>query len=259
MAKRLGWYFPEQLVLKITLAGSAPKIWRRVEVHSGLTLHELHYVIQCVFGWTDSHLYHFLVPPGGKLTRRALTDARRYHVLEPDPVFDDDRENDGPADEAMLGRVFTPECKQILYEYDFGDSCEHIVKLEKRTPGGDPEQPPGCLAGENAAPLDDTGGIGGYYAYLEALFEPDHEMHERAVEWLGKDFDPSRFDLDLANRRLAAAFKSVPKPPPQAAEEANGSNPKGLNHRGYGRHIHKCETRQRIQCDSGCLLTRMRV
>ena len=62
MARSFGWYVPAQLVLKVTLAGSEPKIWRRVEVHSGLTLHELHYVIQCVFAWHNSHLYHFLFP-----------------------------------------------------------------------------------------------------------------------------------------------------------------------------------------------------
>jgi hypothetical protein len=90
MAKRLGWYLPEQLILKITLLGSKPVIWRRVEVHSGLTLHELHIVIQCVFEWDGSHLYHFLVPPGGKLTRRAMAEARRYHMLPPDPVFGED-------------------------------------------------------------------------------------------------------------------------------------------------------------------------
>ncbi len=49
MAKSLGGYTPEQLILKITLAGSEPAIWRRVEIHSGLTLHDLHFVLQSVF------------------------------------------------------------------------------------------------------------------------------------------------------------------------------------------------------------------
>jgi len=213
MGKRLGWYLPEQLVLRITLAGGEPKIWRRVEVHSGLTLHDLHYVIQNVFDWTDSHLYHFLVPPGGKLTRTALRDAKRYHVLPPDPYFGDVEKNDNPADEALIGRIFTPECKQIVYEYDFGDSWEHLVKLEKRLPDGDPAGVPQCLAGENAAPLDDLGGIPGYYRWIEALHDPADEMHEDAVEWLGQDFDPTRFDLSEANARLTAAFKPVPKRP----------------------------------------------
>ena len=209
MGKNLGWYLPELMILKITLIGSDPKIWRRVEVDSGLTLHHFHYVIQKVFDWDNSHLYHFLVPPGGKLTRKAMCDARRYHVLPPDPVFGDD--DDLPSDEAMIGRIFTPECKQIIYEYDFGDSWDHLVKLEKRTPDGDPDHVPRCLAGENAAPKDDMGGIYGYYHRIEAFHDPSHELHEEAVGWLGADFNETRFHLDQANRRLAAAFKPVPK------------------------------------------------
>lgn len=211
MAKRLGWYLPEQLIVKITLAGSEPKIWRRVEMHSGLTLHDLHHVIQCVFMWDDSHLYHFLAPPGGKLTRSAMRDATRYHVLPPDPVFGEDYKNDVPADESLVGQVINRNQKQILYEYDFGDSWEHLVRVEKRTPGGDPDHVPVCLAGENAAPSEDMGGIGGYYQWLDALRDETDEMHPEAVGWLGEDFDPARFDLSIANRRLAAAFKPSPK------------------------------------------------
>lgn len=210
MAKRLGWYLPEQLILKITLADSRPAIWRRVEVHSGLTLHELHYVIQCVFNWTNSHLYHFLVPPGGKLTQAALRDATRYHVLPPDLDFDGG-EDAHDADGVIIGRVFRPDCKQVVYEYDFGDSWNHLVKLEKRSPGGDQNHIPQCLAGENAAPFDDMGGIYGYYQWVETLKNELDPMHDEAVDALGEDFDPARFDLGEVNRRLAAAFKPAPK------------------------------------------------
>jgi hypothetical protein len=213
MSKRLGWYLREQLILRITLLGSAPAIWRRVEVHSGLTLHDLHFVIQNVFDWENSHLYHFLVPPGGKLTRAAMRDAERYHLLPPDPFFGDDTKSDKRADEAMIGRVFTPECKQIVYEYDFGDSWEHLVKLEKRSPGGERDGIPRCLAGENASPRDDMGGIPGYYEWVEALGKPAHEMHEEAIAWLGEDFDLARFDLEEINWRLRSAFSPVPKRP----------------------------------------------
>lgn len=213
MAKRLGWYFAEQLILKITLIGSDPPIWRRVEVHSGLTLHELHYVIQSVFEWHNSHLYHFLVPPKGKLTQRAIREAVRYHALPPDPFFVEGGCEDRPSDESLVGQVINQEQKQIIYEYDFGDSWQHLVKAEKRTPGGEQDFIPVCLAGENAAPVDDMGGIWGYYNYLEALQDSDHEMHEHAVEWLGKDFDPVYFDLDAANKRLKSTFKPMPKKP----------------------------------------------
>jgi hypothetical protein len=202
---------PEQLVLKVTLAGSRPSIWRRVEVHSGLTLEDLHFVIQAVFAWENSHLYHFLVPPGGKLTRRAMTNAVRYHVLPPDPFFDEEESEDRAADEAMLGRVFTDDCSQIIYEYDFGDSWEHVVKLAKRTPGGEQDHVPVCLAGAGAAPRDDMGGIGGFYEWVAAVHDSSHEMHEEAVAWLRADFDPARFDVDAANARLRATFKPAPK------------------------------------------------
>jgi hypothetical protein len=211
MVKLIETYPPETLVLKITLLYSVPKIWRRVEVPGGFTLHKLHYVIQCVFDWTDSHLYHFLVPPGGKLTRAARANAQRYQVLPPDPYFADDQPEDRPADEAIIGRIFTPECKQIIYEYDFGDSWEHLVKLEKRKPAGVRDAIPHCLAGENAAPMDDLGGVYGYYNWLDAFQDRSHESHQEAVEWLGADFDPVRFDLDRANKRLASAFKPAPK------------------------------------------------
>ena len=213
MAKRLGWYRAEQMVLRITLLGSDPdrKIWRRVEVHSGLTLDDLHCVIQNVFEWENSHLYHFLVPPGGKLTQKAMREAKRYHTLPPDPVFDAWDANSGRADEALVGNVFTPQCRQIVYEYDFGDSWEHLVRLEKRTPGGDEKHVPCCLAGDNAAPLDDMGGMWGYYERLDALADKSHVMHAEAVAWLGADFDPARFDIDEVNRRLKMAFRPPPK------------------------------------------------
>jgi hypothetical protein len=95
--------------------------------------------------------------------------------------------------------------------HDFGDSWEHLVKLEKRTPGGDQDHAPVCLAGENAAPLDDMGGIYGYYHWLEALHKPGSEMHREARMVLGKDFDPAHFDLKEVNWRLSMEFKQAPK------------------------------------------------
>ena len=214
MPKSLGWYKPEQLILKITLQESKPSIWRRVEVHSGLTLDDLHHVIQKCFDWDNSHLYQFLVTPDGKLTRTSMREATRYHALPSDPVNSPEEDDDMRSDNAIIGYIFTPDRKEILYEYDFGNGWNHIVKIEKRTPGGDMDHTPECLAGENAAPRDDMGGIHGYYQWLEAIANPKHEMHEQAVEWLGKDFQPAAFDLKVNNKRLAKLFVSAPKKKP---------------------------------------------
>jgi len=50
---------PPVYQLKITLAESAPVIWRRLQVPSSIKLCCLHSAIQVVMGWTDSHLHQF--------------------------------------------------------------------------------------------------------------------------------------------------------------------------------------------------------
>jgi hypothetical protein len=211
MSSNLGRYTPEQLILKISLIGSRPKIWRRVEVHSGMTLYELHFVIQCIFGWDHSHLFQFLVTPGGALTREALREAVRYDQTPPDGPRE---ENTRPAEEEIIGRIFAGNRRQVVYEYDFGDSWEHLIVLERRTPGGDIGFVPICLAGKNAGPGDDRGGIPGYYMWLEAIQDPNNAQHEEAKEQFPDDFDPAAFDIDEANRLLSQTFnpKGSPKP-----------------------------------------------
>ena len=60
-----------------------------------------------------------------------------------------------------------------------------------------------CVAGENARPPEDVGGIPGYYELLEVIADPSHEEHESMVEWCGGSFDPRRFDIDAAHQSLA--------------------------------------------------------
>ncbi len=47
--------------IKVTLAGSQPPIWRRVQVASDTTLANFHTVLQSVMGWTNSHLHQFVI------------------------------------------------------------------------------------------------------------------------------------------------------------------------------------------------------
>jgi hypothetical protein len=43
----------------VELEDITPTVWREVLVPSDLTLVELHYLLQLVMGWTDSHLHSF--------------------------------------------------------------------------------------------------------------------------------------------------------------------------------------------------------
>jgi len=65
-------------------------------------------------------------------------------------------------------------------------------------------------------PLEDCGGISGFYELLEPIAERAHPGHVHAKEWAG-DYDPDTFDdlpikyalARIANRRNAA--KSTPR------------------------------------------------
>src|SRR5215471_14633338 len=47
--------------IKVTLKGSRPPIWRRIQVTSETTLVQLHRILQRVMGWEGSHLYQFVI------------------------------------------------------------------------------------------------------------------------------------------------------------------------------------------------------
>ena len=67
----------------------------------------------------------------------------------------------------------------FLYEYDFGDSWEHLVVVEKiLSPEESPADLPVCSAGAWACPPEDCGGVPGYEGFLEAIRDPAHEEHQ---------------------------------------------------------------------------------
>jgi Plasmid pRiA4b ORF-3-like protein len=92
--------------------------------------------------------------------------------------------------------------RKFIYEYDFGDSWEHEVLVERVLPPAPAFRHPLCLAGTNACPPEDCGGIYGYYELLVALANPKHEQHQEMKEWVGGKWDASRFDLETTNTRL---------------------------------------------------------
>ncbi|MGZ8940980.1 MAG: plasmid pRiA4b ORF-3 family protein, partial [Limisphaerales bacterium] len=92
--------------------------------------------------------------------------------------------------------------KKFLYEYDFGDSWTHEVKVEKVLPPDTGFEHPVCLAGENACPPEDCGGIPGYYRFVEIIGNPKHPEHEEMKEWHGGEWDAAEFDVNSANREL---------------------------------------------------------
>jgi hypothetical protein len=208
---------PRARQLRITLLGTKPKIWRRVLLPADVSLGDLHAVIQVAMGWEDAHLHEF-TRRGKKLTRKEEDELRRradkldvdLRELTGERTFSDPSfELEFAEDEfaVQLAEVAPAARSKLSYLYDMGDSWEHEVLVEKLI-----EPEPGtpilqCLGGEGACPPEDSGGVWGYYDKLDALKDPDHEIHDEAVDWLGDDFDPDAFDVARVNRDLFATCR----------------------------------------------------
>jgi len=90
----------------------------------------------------------------------------------------------------------------ILYTYDFRDSWEHELKIEKVLPPESGVRHPRCLEGQRACPPEDCGGPWGFENLLEVFNDPNDEEYEEMREWVGKDYDPEYFELDSVNRAM---------------------------------------------------------
>jgi hypothetical protein len=177
------------LVLKITLCGLRPPVWRRVRISGDSSLLMLHRVIQAAMGWQDCHLHEFEI------------GDRRYGEPDDDPWPGDAQIYN--EKNMKLGALVERGVRRFRYVYDFGDGWEHEIVVEKVEPL-DPELPyPALITGKRACPPEDCGGMPGYCRLLEVLADPAHEEHAELREWAGDDFDPEHVDLDAIRRELA--------------------------------------------------------
>lgn len=179
---------------KVTLKDIEPPIWRRFQVTNGITMHKLHLVLQEVMGWRNCHLYQF------KINGYYYVDPAHEHYL---PAKN--------SKTAKLSQVLPQGRKKFLYEYDFGDSWEHEVVLEKVLPPAEGVRYPVCLAGERACPPEDCGGTPGYERILEIMRRPDHAEYRKTIDWLGGEYNPEAFDLEEVNLALERFRKRAPQ------------------------------------------------
>ncbi len=192
--------------LKITLKNISPPVWRRILIPADATFRQLHDAIQLTMGWADGHLHDFSTKKWrGMYIEGKITDLQTY---EPAPWGDEEQ----PGDErkVKLRERLSKPGDRIAYEYDFGDSWEHEILLEKIVEPEKGVEYPICIGGKRACPPEDCGGIGGYERLLEVLANPKDEEHADMLEWLGlesaDEFDPAEFDIDTVNEQLRDGY-----------------------------------------------------
>lgn len=183
--------------LKVTLRGVKPPVWRRLLLPGTMHLGQLHEAIQAAMGWHDYHLHVFDI--GGE-------------------SFGDRQDVDDVADEKRptLNGLLKSGVTRFGYTYDFGDTWEHTVALEKSEPAVEGAAYPACTGGKRNCPPEDCGGPWGYAQLLAVLADPNHPEHEEQLEWVGGEFDPEECDLEGANTVLAARFAKKRAAPDRA-------------------------------------------
>lgn len=172
-------------LLKIQLLDIEPAILRRFVVPASITLDRLHDVIQIVMGWTDSHLHEFTI------------GDKRY------TEYPESKEEGLACGRYRLGDLIKQKGRTFHYLYDFGDGWEHELVLEEsRYSHPELRTELACLDGQRSCPPEDVGGVPGYFEFLNALKDPNHEEHESYTEWSGGNFDSERFDPESINWEL---------------------------------------------------------
>jgi hypothetical protein len=187
---------------KISLIGTEPPIWRRIQVPETYTFWDLHVAIQDAMGWKDSHLHEFRV----KDPSLGLTEVIGIPVEEADKDW-----KVHPGWERKIADYFPAVGDTAEYLYDPGDNWWHTLVLEEIAPRQEGQRYPQCQEGKRACPPEDCGGIEGFHDFLEAALVVGHQDRSETLTWVGGKFDVNKFDpravvFDDPQKRWKAAF-----------------------------------------------------
>ncbi len=174
--------------LKVALKGIEPPIWRRIQIPD-CTLGKLHEILQVVMGRKDWPPHRFIIR------------GKNYRPLDPEDrlwgseKFDEDLNSISQVTKIGKRSWFT-------YEFDFGESWQHKIVLERTLEPEPSVKYPRCIEGARACPPGGVGGIRGYVEFLESAADPKHENYEDSLRKVGGEFDPDKFSVDEVNEDL---------------------------------------------------------
>lgn len=186
-----------QLKIQINIEGF--DIWRRVLVPSAYSFRHLHNIIQTVFDWQNYHLHMFEVQKENSSPIRIAMDD------DPDTLEGLYCDSCDILQERFtaLKDIF-PTDKEVIYEYDFGDSWEHIINLEKIIKSN--EFKATYLEGQGERPPEDVGGDDGYQEYISIMADEAHPQYQDMKTW-AKSQKERNLGPEKINDRLQHAIK----------------------------------------------------
>lgn len=175
--------------LKIQIEDSHPPIWRRVIVPGGLSFSQFSAVLNEVMGWCGFHLYSFEF----KRLRKRIEEVgdEDFAGLDGYEVLD--------AAQTQIELYLDSE-EVFTYIYDFGDNWEHKITVEKVLDGYDKNYAR-VVQYKGNTPMEDCGGIYGYYHMVDVLKNPEAPEYEEIMEWTGGE-PFVEYDQEEVNKRL---------------------------------------------------------
>jgi len=130
------------------------KIWRKVAIRGGQTLHDLHDIIFDAFNREEEHLYSLYIPSPfnkSKSKRVILRSAIEYtHPYNLEQSFMNDMPED--ATTAPIDTLNLFEKQKLLYLFDFGDEWWHEITVEETDGVADEDDYPRVLEKKGDSP-----------------------------------------------------------------------------------------------------------
>jgi len=171
--------------LRLEVAGTSPRIWRRLLVRESMWLSRLHDTIQILFDWFDYQTHVF-----------SLDDLRFGNPLKrEDLVIEDDRD-------VTLSDLDLGQRHGLVYHYDFGETWQVDILVEKTLTVEKGLRYPSCTAGERMGPPEDCGGLEAFHDMLACIKEPESDLGREWLEWLGPDYHAEVCDVAKINQAL---------------------------------------------------------
>ena len=168
----------------VNLSGTTPPVWRRLDLSSALMLNDVHLVLQAAFGFTNSHLHRFAVGP-------SMYDNASALYLCPFDVEEGD--DDGGVDEreVRLDELLVEPRDELLYEYDFGDSWQFTIRLDRVLDRRPDDLAAVYVDGRRAGPPEDSGGPWHYDELVESGVIPEDLDRNSTDEAVRHALDPA--------------------------------------------------------------------
>ncbi len=177
--------------LKIAIKNSKPPIWRRCIIPAGITFSQLCVILNEVMGWSGYHLSEF------EFYHLQLQLQEKDDFNDFMPIWDFDLLDSSKT----YINEYMEQQKWFTYTYDFGDDWQHRVTIEKIIEDY-PNNYPQVIRYKGDCPMEDCGGIEGYYECIDVIENFDHPESDERRRWAESQGYGNTYDMDEVNKDL---------------------------------------------------------